>query len=62
MTEETQARLFEKLFTTKAIGKGTGLGLSITRNIIEEKHRGRLSFTSQRGEGSEFVIELPPDG
>ena len=59
MAEETKARIFDNLFTTKAIGKGTGLGLSITRHIIEEKHQGRLSFTSQLGEGSEFVIEIP---
>ena len=59
MTEETQARIFESLFTTKVVGKGTGLGLSITRQIVEEKHRGQLSFSSKRGEGSEFVVAIP---
>ncbi|HIK27587.1 MAG: response regulator [Oscillatoriaceae bacterium SKW80] len=59
MTPEVKQRLFEPLFTTKPRGKGTGLGLSISRQIVEEKHGGRLTCISEEGEGSEFVIELP---
>lgn len=59
MTPEVRQRLFEPLFTTKPMGKGTGLGLSISRQIVEEKHGGRLTCISEEGQGSEFVIELP---
>lgn len=59
MTQESQEKAFEQFFTTKSLGKGTGLGLSIARQIVEEKHKGRLSFTSQVGQGTEFAIALP---
>ena len=57
--EEVQQRIFENLFTTKAVGKGTGLGLSIARQIIVDKHKGSLIVNSQIGKGTEFVIEIP---
>ncbi|HEY9848963.1 MAG TPA: AAA family ATPase [Leptolyngbyaceae cyanobacterium] len=59
MTEDVKKRVFDHLFTTKAIGKGTGLGLSISRQIVEEKHRGQLSCLSTLGKGTEFIIEIP---
>ncbi len=59
MSEEVKQRLFEPLFTTKPASKGTELGLSIARQIIEDKHNGRLSCKSQLGRGTEFIISLP---
>jgi signal transduction histidine kinase len=59
MSKEVQAKVFDHLFTTKVIGKGTGLGLAIARQIIEEKHGGRLEVQSEVGQGTEFVIRLP---
>jgi signal transduction histidine kinase len=59
MTPEIKDQIFENLFTTKPVGKGTGLGLAISRQIIEEKHGGKIECYSTIGEGSEFVIELP---
>ncbi|MBD1908048.1 response regulator [Funiculus sociatus GB2-A5] len=59
MSAEVQQKLFDQLFTTKAVGRGTGLGLSIARQIVEEKHQGRLSFTFEVGQGTEFAIALP---
>ncbi|MFQ4146409.1 response regulator [Chlorogloeopsis sp. ULAP02] len=56
---EVQQKMFDYLFTTKALGKGTGMGLSISRQIIEEKHKGKLSLMSQAGQGTEFAIALP---
>jgi signal transduction histidine kinase len=59
MSELVKARIFEPTFTTKAVGKGTGLGLPISRQIIEEKHQGKLDCVSVVGQGTEFVITLP---
>ncbi|MEO1429964.1 MAG: response regulator [Cyanobacteria bacterium J06633_8] len=57
--EDILNSIFEQFFTTKSVGKGTGLGLSISRQIIEEKHHGKLSCNSSLGEGTEFTIKLP---
>ena len=59
MTDEVKQRLFENFFTTKPIGQGTGLGMSITRDIIENKHGGKLSFTSTEGRGTTFTFTIP---
>ena len=59
ITEEVMQHLFTPMFTTKSVGKGTGLGLSISREIVEEKHGGKLTCSSLPEGGVEFVIELP---
>ncbi|KKD37501.1 MAG: response regulator [Limnoraphis robusta] len=59
MSETLQDQIFSYLFTTKPIGKGTGLGLSISRQIVVEKHQGKLNCVSSPGKGAEFIIELP---
>lgn len=43
---------------TKAVGKGTGLGLESARRIVENRHRGSLSFQSQSGQ-TRFTVCLP---
>ncbi|MBD2559875.1 MULTISPECIES: sensor histidine kinase [Nostoc] len=53
-----QRQIFEPFFTTKPVGKGKGLGLSISREIIVEKHQGKLKCNSQLGQGTELVIEM----
>jgi len=58
MTENVKKRLFDPFFTTKPVGKGTGLGLSIGYQIVD-KHQGSLRCVSDRGEGTEFWIEVP---
>ncbi|MEG5138334.1 MULTISPECIES: sensor histidine kinase [unclassified Microcoleus] len=59
MSDSVKLRIFDYLFTTKEVGKGTGLGLAIARQIVEEKHGGKLSCISALGEGTEFAIEIP---
>lgn len=59
MSEEVKQRIYENFFTTKPIGQGTGLGMGITRDIIENKHGGTLSFESVEGEGATFTFTLP---
>ena len=56
MDEEARDRIFEPFFTTK--NSGTGLGLPMTQQIIEE-HQGKISVTSEPGEGTTFEISLP---
>jgi signal transduction histidine kinase len=52
-------RIFEPFFTTKPVGKGTGQGLAVSRSIVVDKHGGSLSFTSELGCGTRFLVELP---
>jgi len=59
MTQEVQQRLYDNFFTTKPAGQGTGLGMGITRDIIEQKHGGHLTFTSKEGEGTVFTLAIP---
>ena len=59
MTEAVKQRIFDHLFTTKAVGKGTGLGLAIARQIVVETHGGTIEVNSDRGKGTEFAIVLP---
>ncbi len=59
MSDEVKQHLFENFFTTKPVGQGTGLGLGITRDIIENKHGGSLSFESTLGKGSTFTATIP---
>jgi len=60
--EENKDNIFTPFFTTKEIGKGTGQGLSLAHNVIFEKHKGKLSFSSQLGKGTTFYIRLPIKG
>ncbi|HBW31598.1 MAG TPA: serine/threonine protein kinase, partial [Nostoc sp. UBA8866] len=59
MSEEVKNKIFDHLFTTKSVGKGTGLGLAIARQIVAEKHGGKITVNSVLGEGTEFTIYLP---
>jgi two-component system, NtrC family, sensor kinase len=59
MPESVQKQMFDPFFTTKPVGKGTGMGMSISRQIVLETHHGELTFSSELGQGTEFLIELP---
>lgn len=54
-----RSRIFDPFFTTKEIGKGTGQGLSIAYNVITEKHKGTITFETEEGKGTTFIIRLP---
>jgi signal transduction histidine kinase len=56
MDENTQSRIFEPYFTTKA--NGTGLGMAMVYKIIKE-FSGDIAVKSAPGEGSTFTITLP---
>lgn len=57
--ENLRNRIFEPFFTTKQRGKGTGQGLAIARRVIVDRHQGVLSFASEKGQGTTFIIDLP---
>ncbi|MEM9644292.1 MAG: ATP-binding protein, partial [Planctomycetota bacterium] len=59
ISQENLQRIFKPFFTTKPAGKGTGQGLAIAREVIVEKHGGRLEVESEVGTGTTFVIRLP---
>ena len=57
MDEETLARLFTPMFSSKG-GKGTGLGLLVTKKLVEE-HKGTIDIDTSLGYGSMFTMRLP---
>jgi two-component system, NtrC family, sensor kinase len=57
--EDIRARVFDPFFTTKGVGKGTGQGLAISHDVIEKKHGGTISFTSETDKGTTFILRLP---
>jgi predicted ATPase/signal transduction histidine kinase len=52
-------RVFDPFFTTKEVGRGSGQGLAISRSIVVDKHGGSLTFQSEVGKGTTFIIVLP---
>jgi signal transduction histidine kinase len=59
MRDQVKTRLFEKSLTPKPIGMGTGLGMGIIRDIVENKHGGKLTFESTLGQGTCFTMTIP---
>jgi signal transduction histidine kinase len=56
---EVRERIFDP-FVTHGKKGGTGLGLAIVRNVITA-HRGTISFETEVGQGTEFLIRVPQD-
>jgi signal transduction histidine kinase len=46
---EVLARAFDAFYTTKPIGQGTGLGLATSLAVVSQRHKGRLTLTSEDG-------------
>jgi len=54
--EDVKLKLFTPMMTTKA--KGQGLGLAVVKRLVEALG-GSVSFESQEGKGTKFIISLP---
>jgi PAS domain S-box-containing protein len=59
---EVHEKIYEPFFTTKEVGKGTGQGLAMARAIVVEKHGGTLTFKTEMGKGTTFLVRLPLSG
>jgi signal transduction histidine kinase len=59
--EGIRDRIFDPFFTTKEVGRGTGQGLAIARSVVD-RHKGTLTFESEVGKGTTFLIRLPIEG
>ena len=59
MPAEVSAQVFQRSFSTKG-GHGRGLGTYSVRLLTERYLRGSVAFTSAAGEGTTFVVRLPP--
>lgn len=57
--QSVRPHIFEPFFTTKGVGKGTGQGLAIVYASIVKKHGGTVTFESEEGNGTTFIIRLP---
>jgi len=59
--EAARSRIFDPFFTTKEVGKGTGQGLAICHGIVVGKHGGTITFETELGKGTTFIVRLPLD-
>ncbi|MEK7123159.1 MAG: ATP-binding protein [Patescibacteria group bacterium] len=62
--KDQQDRVFKKFFRAENAKKvytgGTGLGLYLVKSIVEQLD-GSISFVSQEGKGTAFIVALPAD-
>jgi len=58
ISQETQARMFEPLFTTKEPAMANGLGLASVK-ILMDRAQGRIDVRSAPGEGTRFRLVFP---
>jgi PAS domain S-box-containing protein len=56
---EHRNKVLEPFFTTKEVGKGTGQGLAVSRAIVAREHGGTLTFETEPGVGTTFIVRLP---
>ena len=59
IAEEHRTKVFDPFFTTKKVGRGTGQGLAIAHSVLVDKHGGTLSFDTEVGRGTTFIVRLP---
>jgi signal transduction histidine kinase/AmiR/NasT family two-component response regulator len=60
--EEVRQKIYDPFYTTKEVGKGTGQGLAIAHSAVVGKHKGTITFDTEIGKGTTFIIRLPIKG
>ena len=57
MSHEVKAQVFQRSFSTKGMDRGLG---TYSMKLLGEKYlKGRVSFTSDEADGTQFTIEIP---
>lgn len=56
---EVIARVYEPFFTTSRLSGSTGLGMSIVYNLVTGPLKGKISLSSNTGEGTHVELLLP---
>jgi len=63
MSRRSARKIFKRFYQAdRSLSRGAegcGLGLSITKFIVDA-HKGTISIDSKPGEGSTFIVKLPP--
>jgi hypothetical protein len=54
---DVKPKLFTPMFTTKS--KGQGFGLAVVKRVTESMN-GTISFESEKGRGTKFILRFPP--
>ena len=57
--EGVREKIFDPFFTTKDVGRGTGQGLSLAHTVVTDRHGGTLTFETEVGQGTTFLVSLP---
>jgi signal transduction histidine kinase len=57
MPKEVRLQVFQRSFSTK--GADRGLGTYSVKLLTEKYLKGKVSFSSQQGEGTTFFVLLP---
>ena len=57
--EDIREKVFHPFFTTKPLGKGSGQGLSIAHSVVTQSHGGEITFETELGVGTTFIVRLP---
>ncbi|TGD79085.1 helix-turn-helix domain-containing protein [Hymenobacter wooponensis] len=60
ISPQDQGHIFEWFYQGEqgAVAKGSGMGLALAQGLVK-LHQGQLTFSSQSGQGSTFVVTLP---
>jgi two-component system, NtrC family, sensor kinase len=59
IAEANRSKVFEPFFTTKDVGRGTGQGLAMVYGSVVNRHGGTVTFETELGRGTTFIIRLP---